>query len=267
MQSSFFLFAFLLSFLGSPNFSNTNEVVEDFSVLYNTYGVSGSFLLFDLRKNEYTVYNKSLCEKGFLPASTFKIPNTLIALENGVVQDENTVFKWDGVKRSIENWNQDTSLQMAFQNSTVWYYQKIARDVGFVKMNHWLQKLNYGNHSMDGQLDRFWLDGNIRISQYQQIDFIRRLHLNQLPVSTKSANVLKKIMVRKETSSYTYRAKTGWSDRNGKSLGWFVGYVTKGEEAYLFANRVDGTPENAKFGAARIEIAETILKQKGILPQ
>ncbi|HRR07721.1 MAG TPA: class D beta-lactamase [Rhodothermales bacterium] len=266
MQSSFFLFAFVWMIWSAKPPVTSAETKEDFSAHYQKYGVSGSFLLYDLKNNQFAVYNKTQCETGYLPASTFKIPNTLIALENGIVQDENTIFKWDGVRRSIENWNQDTTLRMAFQNSTVWYYQKIAREVGYAKMNHWLQKLNYGNRSMDGKLDRFWLDGNIRVSQYQQIDFMKRLHQNRLPVSTKSAAVLKSIMIRKDTAAFTYRAKTGWSDRNGKSLGWFVGYITKGENAYFFANRVDGTPENPLFGTSRIEIAESILREKGILP-
>ena len=53
-----------------------------------------------------------------LPASTFKIPNSVIALETGVVGDpDKDVFQWDGVTRSIEAWNRDHTLRSAIAAS------------------------------------------------------------------------------------------------------------------------------------------------------
>ena len=64
----------------------------------------------------------SAAEQGHIPASTFKIPNTLIALEEGVIKDQFEVIKWDGVVRQYAPWNADQTLATAFSRSCVWCY-------------------------------------------------------------------------------------------------------------------------------------------------
>lgn len=241
------------------------EKIEDWSALFAQHNLKGGMLVYDLKRNTYHVYNKARCQKTWIPASTFKIPNTLIGLETGVIQDENTMFKWDGKQRSVAAWNQDNTLQMAFQNSTVWYYQELARQVGAEKMQRWLNKLKYGNRSMEGGLDRFWLDGQLRISPYQQVAFLKHLYLNKLPVSRRSMDVLRKIMVRSEANGVVYRGKTGLSAQDGEAIGWFVGYVTKGDQAYFFALNAHAPDADAAFISARIAVSEAVLKHLGIL--
>lgn len=263
----------LLSLFTICNCSLQSDQIErpDFEEFYDEYNVEGSFALYNQNQNEYIFYNKHLFEKPFTPASTFKILNSLIGLETGVIEDENYVIQWDGVTRNPV-WDQDHDLQLAYQNSAVWYYQELARRVGEEKMAEWVDKANYGNVDIGGGIDQFWLDGNLRISPKQQIDFLRRLHAEDLPFSDRSIQITKKIMVETDTTNYTIRSKTGWGYQDGKEIGWYVGYVETKDNVYYFVNCIQISSEKIEeleqailFDKARKEITQKILQELNII--
>jgi beta-lactamase class D len=238
----------------------SREIKADYKNLYDRYRVDGSFVLYDQDKETWTFYNKDQYTVPYTPASTFKICNTLIGLETGVIKDENFILRWDGVVRRIPAWNQDQSLATAFRNSTVWYYQELARRVGSHRMKYWLDRANYGNADTSGGIDRFWLSGGLRMTEEQQVDFLRRLHDGRLPFSKRSVDILKKVMILEDTNGYILRAKTGWGIQDSLNIGWFVGYVETKGNVYYFANCIrtaDGN--NPDFARGRIEIAKEIL--------
>jgi len=153
--------------LGSPSITLTAAPVSEEKPELEKYfqGYSGAFVLYDLRNNRYTRYAPEHCDERLLPASTFKILNSLIGLETGVIPDENYVFKWDGTQYPIPSWNQDHTLKTAIQNSVVWYYQELARRVGKEKMQYYVDAVNYGNKDISGEIDNFlvrWRIKNIR---------------------------------------------------------------------------------------------------------
>ena len=157
-------------------------------------------------------------------------------------------------------------MQTAFKYSVVWYYQELARRVGGEKEKYWLDKVHYGNADTSGGIDRFWLFGGLRISPEQQIDFLTRLYKNQLPFSRRSMDIVKKIMIAEETPDYVLRAKTGWSEQDSLSIGWYVGYVQTKDNAYFFATCLQSAnPDNTDFGGARIQITRAILKALKVL--
>lgn len=200
--------------------------------------VTGSILIYDQQNNTYWSNDFARCDSGFLPASTFKIPNSIIALETGVVGNDSTLFKWNGEKRRLPAWEQDLTFADAFRVSCVPCYQEIARKIGPVRMNEYLKKLKYGNMKVDSSnIDVFWLEGESRISMNQQLDFIARFYNKQLPVSDRTRDILKRMMVVEDDSKYIFSGKTGWSIRNGNNNGWFVGYLeTKGEVYFVVTN-------------------------------
>jgi beta-lactamase class D len=51
--------------------------------LFKSAGVNGTFVLYDATAKAYTGYDQARAEKRFVPASTFKIPNSLIGLSVG----------------------------------------------------------------------------------------------------------------------------------------------------------------------------------------
>ena len=198
-------------------------------------GLEATIIVSSLKTGEEHVINKERSEQRFLPASTFKIPNTLIALHEGVINDENTVLPWDGKEKGLAAWNKDQTLTSAFQVSCIWYYQELARKIGLVKYAEHLGKLVYGNCQTGAFIDTFWLDGDLRISAREQIDFLKNIYLETYDFDKAHYNILKDIMVEDTTDAYTLRGKTGWTQRVSPQTGWYVGYVETASDVWFFA--------------------------------
>jgi len=260
MNSKSFLQVITILIISNFCKGQTFETRDDFKQFYDQNEVIGSFFLYDLKNDKYIFYNESQFNQQFTPASTFKICNSLIGLETGVIKDENYVIKWDSVQRRIPAWNQDQDLESAFKNSTVWYFQELARRVGGERMKYWLDKVNYGNADTSCGIDKFMLTGGLRISPKQQIDFLRKLYENNLPFSRRTIDIVKKIMIAKETLDYVVRAKTGWGFQDDLNIGWYVGYVETKGNIYFFANCIQtADSENKNFAKARIDIVYQII--------
>ena len=167
------------------------------------------------------VHNPTRADQEFLPASTFKIPNSLIALETGVIADEREVLKWDGQKRSVPEWNKDHDMRSAIAVSAVWFYQELARRVGAKRMQEWIDRIGYGNRDLSGGIDQFWLTGGLRITARQQIEFLRRLYADELPFSARTRRIVKDILVLERTAEYVLRGKTGLAGARPAG-GWLV---------------------------------------------
>jgi beta-lactamase class D len=265
-QQKFLLLTIIVLGLFACKGQQPSETRIDFKKFYDDYNVEGSFVLYDQSEAKYTFYNESQFKQQFSPASTFKICNSLIGLETGVIKNENFVIPWDSVVRRIPVWNQDQNLKSAFKNSTVWYYQELARRVGGERMKYWLDKANYGNADTSGGIDKFWLTGGLRITPEQQINFLRRLHDNNLPFSQRSMDIVKNIMIVRDTLGFIVRAKTGWGDQDNLNIGWYVGYVQTKDNVYYFVNCIQTVnSDNPDFAGARIDITNKILAKLKII--
>ncbi len=232
---------------------------SDFAKYFNEVGVEGEFVLYDLKRDQYLVYNLARSNRGYIPASTFKIFNALVALETGVIRDENETLKWDGVTRSVAAWNQDHSLRSGFKVSAVWFYQEMARRIGQERMQHYVNLVGYGNKDLRGGIDLFWLTGELRITPREQIAFLVRLYQNKLPFSQRTMDLVKDIFIFEQGEGYVLRAKTGWAGQ----VGWFVGYVERGEQTYFFALNIDVVKNDD--ANARISIAKNILRDLNLI--
>lgn len=216
----------------------------DFAQHFEDLGVEGSILIYDQNQEETYQYNPQRNAMPFLPASTFKILNSLIALETGVIADDIAVFTWDGIERVVPAWNRDLNMRAAFNLSAVWFYQVIARRVGHERMQQWVTEAGYGNQMIGSpeKIDTFWLDGDLRTTPEEQIQFLRRLHENALPFSESAISTVKDIMIVEKTPSYTIRAKSGWvgfGEPDQEQIGWYVGYVEQNDNVYFFATSID----------------------------
>ncbi|MBD1892162.1 class D beta-lactamase [Coleofasciculus sp. FACHB-SPT9] len=232
---------------------------------FRELGIEGSIVVYDQNKNQFYEHNAPRNSTAFFPASTFKIFNALVALETGVIRDEVTVLTWDGIQRNIAAWNRDTNLRQGFKDSTVWFYQILARKIGHERMQKFINQVGYGNRQIgtSEQIDRFWLDGPLKITPKQEIEFLQRLYRNDLPFSQRSLDLVKDIMVREQTPDYVLRGKTGWTDSTNPENGWFVGYLEQNKNVYFFATNMDMRNDND--GVNRIEITRRSLKALGLL--
>lgn len=224
--------------------ANKNIIKPEFQSIIDSSDVKGSILIYDLNKDIYYSNDFEWSNKGNLPASTFKIANSIIGLETGVIENDSVIFKWDGEKKWLKNWEQDLILRDAFQFSCVHCYQEVARKVGSKRMNDYVSKLNYGNLEIDStNIDKFWLEGESRISQMQQIDFLKRLYNFELPISKRTESIMRNIMLIEETDQYKLSGKSGLSNNNGEYNGWFVGFVEFKNNTYLFATNLEPKKE------------------------
>jgi beta-lactamase class D len=254
--------------------SKPGPVVEerDFQPLFAKYAVRGSLLFYDASANRYTAYNLMRCRQGFLPASTFKIPNMLIGLATGALTDTAEVCHWDGVTRAFPEWNRDMSFAAALRASCVPCYQQLARRIAPATYATWLKKLHYpGMGITEATRDTFWLDGASRITQFEQIAFLRRLQAGSLPIATRHQQAVKQVMRLSRTPHYQLYGKTGWRFRSPRNPdnGWFVGWLerTDGRVIFFALNEepvaVQATPP--QFAASRRAIVESALAALGWL--
>ncbi|MGB3755885.1 MAG: class D beta-lactamase [Rivularia sp. (in: cyanobacteria)] len=232
----------------------------NFRRVFKEFGVNGSIIIYDASNNKFYEHNSPRNSQAFLPASTFKILNTLIALETGIIRDDVDILTWDGIKRDFDVWNQDTNLRQAFKNSTVWFYQVLARKIGSERMQKFINRVGYGNQIIGKpeNIDQFWLEGDLRIAPKQQIEFLKKVQSGKLPFSERNLNLLKDIMIVEQTPNYTLRGKTGWVDKTG----WFIGYLEQNNKVYYFATNIDML--DIKLASARIKITRRCLQMLGL---
>ena len=236
---------------------------EELARLFAQHHLEGTLLIESLDGKERYVHNESRANTPLLPASTFKIPHTLIALDQGVV-NEHSLILWDKIERAIPAWNHDQTLESAFKSSCVWCYQTFARRIGLETYNAYLKKLHYGNEQTGEDVERFWLDGRLRISAKEQVAFLKRLYLSDLPFSQNDMALLKKIMIDEQRQNAIIRAKTGWAVPQGEEHhGWYVGYVETQKGVYFFATNLI-TPSSDVL-PLRKSITLEALALKGIL--
>jgi beta-lactamase class D len=243
-----------------------SEIRDDLAKRFAEAGTVGTFVGY--KTDDYLIIASDPDRSGqaFLPASTFKIPNSLIALETGVVGDpDNDVFKWDGVKRSIEAWNQDHTLRSAIAASAVPVYQEIARRIGAERMQKYVDLFEYGNRNIGGGIDQFWLSGELRIDPIQQIDFVDRLRRGVLPVSKRSQDLVRDILPLSKAGDATIRAKSGLlgAELGKPSLGWLVGWAEKGSTQTVFALNLD--VREPRHVADRMKLAQQCLTDIGAI--
>ncbi|MFB9263341.1 class D beta-lactamase [Bradyrhizobium erythrophlei] len=217
-----------------------SEFRDDLSKRFFALGTEGTFVGYKVDDYLIIASDKNRSGEGRLPASTFKIPNALIALETGVVQDpDKDVFKWDGVTRSIEGWNKDHTLRSAMAVSAFPVFQEVARRIGAERMQKYVDMLDYGNRDIGGGIDTFWVSGHLRIDPVQQVDFVDRLRRGVLPVGKRSQELVRDILPVTKAGDAVIRAKTGLTDKEHGSLGWLVGWLEKGSAVTVFAMNMD----------------------------
>ena len=245
---------FFLILLSINLFAWDKEVEE----VFKKYKVEGTIVIESLNKKKINIYNDKRASELFSPASTFKIPHSLIALNEGIVKKD-SVIVWDKKIREYESWNKDQILLTAFKSSCVWCYQEFASKIGVEKYKKYLKELNYGNKKIGDDVTRFWLDESLEITTFEQIKFLKRFYTNNLPFKIEDINLLKEIMIDEKTSNYTLRSKTGWEGR----YGWYVGYVETKDDVWFFAMNID-TKSKDDLPKRKTITLET-LRLKGII--
>jgi beta-lactamase class D len=249
------------------------EEREDLGRYFADAGVEGTFVLLDPQEERSVLYGPERADEPFLPASTYKVPHALIALETGVVSGPEYTIEWDPSLHPKEEWwpevwAKDHTLETALKNSVIWYFQEVAKRIGEEREQEYIERFDYGNRDISGGIDRFWLTGGLRTSAKEQVEFLQRFYGGDLRVSEKSTDVVKDMLVLEETPEYRLSGKSGWvglGEDSMEQVGWQVGYLEKRNEVYFYALNLDiNKPEDA---AARLEITKDILQELELTTQ
>ena len=192
--------------------------------------------MFNPKEQQHLVYNLSRALQRFLPASTFKIPNALIALETGAVKNLEEVIPYGGGKEYFKSWERDMTLPEAMKASNVAVFHTIAKRIGVETYREKLATYKYGDANPGSTIEnRFWLTGPIEVSRLEQVEFIKQLTSGRLPISDSSFQHVRSMIKIEETNDYSIFAKSGWAGPDDPQIGWWVGWVEKDDINYPFA--------------------------------
>jgi beta-lactamase class D len=238
------------------------------------------FLLYETGVGEVVRSPSTICTTRLLPASTFKVPHALAALDAGVVSGADETFRYDGAPVGYDAWRRDHTLRSAMRNSVVWYFQRLAEKLGMAREREYLKKFDYGNADPSSGLTTFWLGGSLQISPEEQLRFMRRLYADELPVGASALRTVRELLVQPPgvvvnaageqpfaapwPAGTIVSAKTGaGTDRSGAAVRWLVGHVARGTRSWVFVSCVAGgsdTPPLAAVALAATALREHVLR-------
>ena len=231
--------------------------------LFKSAGVSGTFVLYDVAAQAYTGHDQARAERRFVPASTFKIPNSLIGLSVGAVKSVDEVVPYKGPSQPlVQAWAKDMGLREAIALSNVPIYQELARRIGLDRMKENVARMDYGNTDIGATVDTFWLLGPLKISAVEQTQFLAKLAQDALPFPPDFQKSVREIVLLEQGTNWKLYGKTGWENAPDQGIGWWVGWVQKGGRVYAFALNID--IQTASDANKRVELGKASLKTLGI---
>jgi beta-lactamase class D len=254
-----FILTVLICFSGIQSRAQIYQSNAEINTLFSDADIEGTFVIFDSQTSIYTAHDPSRAEKRYVPASTFKIANSLIGLSVGAVTNVDEILPYGGKEQPVPAWENDMSLRDAIKVSNVPVYQELARRIGLEQMQENITKLQYGNGEVGSAVDTFWLEGPLKISAVEQTVFLTRLAKSALPFSEDIQAGVRGIIKLEEGKGWTLYGKTGWA----QGIGWWVGWVEKNNLIYSFALNMD--MKDSGQAPLRVKLGKESLRILGIL--
>lgn len=248
---------------------NNNNVTQDDSLkqYFDAHKVTGTFGLYDNAQGQFTIYNLSRYkDSAYLPASTFKIVNSLIGIETGRIVDENMKITPTTLQPSRPECDSEMTMKQAFTLSCFPYYQEVARMIGRDTLQKFLDSIGYAaryQKAVINKIDSFWVDNSVKITADEQLGLAKKLYFDQLPFQKRTQRIVKEVMLVEKNANYSLSYKTGWGYKeDGKSIGWIVGWIEENKHPYPFVLNIEG-PHEMDMRNIRLDILDKILKHLG----
>lgn len=236
---------------------------REVSDIFRHAGVHGTFVLYDVSAKTFIAHDRGRAETRFVPASTFKIPNTLIGLAVGAVKSVDDILPYGGTPQPFKTWEKDMGLREAIAVSNVPIYQELARRIALERMKDYVSRLDFGNKEVGATVDNFWLVGPLKISAVEQTQFLASLAQDALPLPKGIQGAVREIVLLEQGTNWKLYGKTGLGNVAGARVGWWVGWVQRDDRIYAFALNMDIRSE-ADIGK-RVELGKASLKALGLL--
>lgn len=253
-----FLLVFATTCLFCSCSDNNVHIRNDWSKYFSENGVSGCFMLHDATQNVFQIYNISETQERHAPGQTFDIMNALAGLETGVIADTNM-----GIKDSAENLDPDLTMAEAFRRSDESYFSVVARRIGKIKMDFWMDSVKYGNRAILPYDSEFWMNDTLRISPDEQMGLMENLFYGKLPFQSRTVGLVKDLMLRERNMNYSISYKTGFLDKGQLQSGWITGWIEKDEKPYFFVLYMSSSSKNMDLKPLGTNILHQILAGEG----
>lgn len=246
----YFIGAVLAAFLLNACSPNNVQVNNELGKYFDSASVKGSFALFNNGTGDFAIYNLNRYkDSAYSPAGTYNIVHSLIALETGVVSDENMTIQLDSA----------VSMETAFKQSVDPYFQEVAKRIGKDTLQFWLDSLAYGNHQIGKSIDSFWLNNTLKLTADEQLGLVKKLFFNQLPFQKRTHEIVKKMMLQESNANYQLSYKDGLTLlENGKQLAWVAGWIEENKHPYFFVLNLEG-PSNSQMTGISKDLLRKIL--------
>lgn len=242
-----------------------NAIIENIDLSDMFKSINGCAVIYGPKDNKYSLYNAELCKQAVSPYSTFKVISTLAGLKNGIIVNETSTMNYTGEHYPVSEWNENITLEKAFQTSCIWYFRQIIDSVGYDEIQNELNQLNYGNCDISEwggsninplpELNGFWLGSSLKISPFEQVQVLTKIFEGESIYSDKEISILKELMFVAEDNRKIY-------GKTGSSIGeaWFVGFLEENDERKYFAVYLnDSSQKDNISGTVAKEIAINML--------
>ena len=241
--------------------SSENVSYVDLSTYFGEY--EGSFVLYDLENDAWSIHDMEHATLRVAPNSTYKIYDALFGLEEEIITPENSFIAWNGETYPFEAWNADQTLQSAMNSSVNWYFESVDEQLGAVNISNYIEEIGYGNENISGDFSTYWMESSLKISPIEQVELLTRLQNNSLGFAPENINAVKDAICLSSSDAGTFYGKTGTGRVDGQDVnGWFIGYIETVDNTYFFATNI-GADSDATGGNAT-EITMSILSDMNI---
>ena len=241
--------------------SSENVSYVDLSTYFGEY--EGSFVLYDLENDAWSIHDMEHATLRVAPNSTYKIYDALFGLEEEIITPENSFIAWNGETYPFEAWNADQTLQSAMNSSVNWYFESVDEQLGAANISNYIEEIGYGNENISGDFSTYWMESSLKISPIEQVELLTRLQNNSLGFAPENINAVKDAICLSSSDAGTFYGKTGTGRVDGQDVnGWFIGYIETVDNTYFFATNI-GADSDATGGNAT-EITMSILSDMNI---
>ncbi len=219
------------------------------------------YVIYRPRADTYTITNRQLSTQRFSPFSTYKLPLTIMALEDQHVRYPGQAKWYDPLEHPADPWwpiswtTQPHDLRSAFQHSVNWYFQDLAAALDRQRVINHLRTWGYGNGVIVGSPRRYWLSSALKISPMEQIQFLRLFQEEHLGISKETTEATKQVCLVEEREGRRLYAKTGTGELESGWIGWYVGWIelnAPGDATYFAILCLDHTIETVRESRSHV---------------
>jgi len=243
------------------NSSSENISYVDLSTYFGKF--DGSFVLYDLGNDAWSIHDIDHATQRVAPNSTYKIYDALFGLEENIITPENSFIAWNGETYPFEAWNADQTLQSAMNSSVNWYFESVDEHLGAANISNYIQEIGYGNENISGNFSSYWMESSLKISPIEQVELLTKLQNNSFNFASENINAVKDSICISSSDAGSFYGKTGTGRVNGQDVnGWFIGYIETADNTYIFATNIGA--DNGATGGNATEITMSILSDMNI---